>query len=44
MLLNLKRLRYINEKQLLMIQQKITKRKVEIVNHRDHFNFIHVHP
>jgi len=44
MLLYLKRQRYVNEKEFSMIKQKITKRKLEIVNHREHFDFIHVHP
>jgi len=33
---------YINEKQLSMIKQKITKRQLEIVNLREHFDVIHV--
>jgi len=44
LLLDLKKLRYVNEKQLSMIEQKITKRNLEIANHREHFDFIHVQP
>jgi len=43
-LTELQRIRYINEKQLSMIEQKLTKRQLEIVNHREHFNVLHVHP
>jgi len=44
MLSDLGRQRYVNEKQLSMIEQKITKRNLEIANHREHFDFIQVHP
>jgi len=37
-------LRYVNEKQLSMIRQKITQRNSELVNHREHFEVISVHP
>jgi len=38
----LKRLRYINVKQLSMIEHKITKRNLEIEHIVDHFQFINV--
>jgi len=43
-LTELTKLKYVNVKQHSMIEQKITKRNLEIVNHREHFNVLHVHP
>jgi len=43
-LTELKKLRDINVKQHSMIEQKITKRNLEIVKHREHFDVLHVHP
>jgi len=43
-LFELKKVRYLNAKQLSMIEQKITKRKLEIANHRKRFDVIHVYP
>jgi len=44
MLLDLGSQTYVNEKQFSMIEQKITKRNLEIANHKEHFDFIHGHP
>jgi len=35
---------YVKGKQLSMIKQKITKRQLEIVELREHFDVIHSHP
>jgi len=43
-LTELKKLRYLNVKQHSMIEQKVTKQHLEIVNHREHFDVLHVHP
>jgi len=42
-LTELKKLEYINVKQYSMIEQKITKRNVDMVNQREDFDFIHGH-
>jgi len=38
----LKKLKYINVKQLSMIEHKIIKRNLEIMNHIQHFDVINV--
>jgi len=43
-LIELKKLRYINVEQHLMIEQKIIKRNLELVNHREHFDVINIYP
>jgi len=43
-LTELKKLGYVNIKQHSMIAQKITKRNLELMNHREHFDFIRVRP
>jgi len=40
----LSRLKYINVKQLSMIEHKITKRNLELINHTMHFDVINVKP
>jgi len=40
----LKRLKYINVKQLSTIEHKITKRNVEIMNIVKHFDVINIRP
>jgi len=43
-LTEMKKLKYINVKQHSMIEQKITKRNLECLKHREHFGVLHVHP